>query len=292
MGRVFAVVALAVCAGCELVREPTALEFDRDYIVVHALLEAGAARAAVLITRATPSDIPYEPHRSEPIAGATVRLSTAGQDLLLEPDPLQPEACGAQSLPHPSLDPGCYLSQVPGAIQVGATYALEITLPGGGVVTGSATIPLSPVVHTDDDQPRLHITRFGPNDEQPPVGLRLDPLPSTPLVAIAVRLERSDCFVPIYTDDELPSSYLPATGDRAEVRANGIFCTREIEAGDYPADLRVFRYDDVYSAYTGSIGDESVPVEDLSYGLAGAAGVFAGAAVVDVPITVVVRNSN
>lgn len=280
-----------LAAGCGITHEPTPLEFDRTFISLHAVLVSGEERAAVLLTRATPSDVAYLPHRVEPVPGATVLLSGAGQTFVLQPSNAAPDACGRSELPHPSLSPACYVATIPGGIRAGVSYTLEATLPDGGQVHGEATIPAPPAVRTSEPNPILVTASFGTGqDEQEAVAVSWDPLPARGVTTLSIRLEDRDCEVWVRTGEASAVASLDVTGRSSiGVRAQQVFCIDGPAEGTHAARLRVVHYDDSYSAYLATTDDASTPVEQLSWGLTGAAGVFAGAGASDIAVTVVQR---
>lgn len=116
-------------------------------VAVHAVLAAGTDTARVLLTRYDPDALADV--RFSGISGAAVRVARAGDTIQLPEapagfrdcdfDPFQPDT-------NEPAGPGCYGGIVPGGLREGERYALRITLPGGGSVSGTATIPARPEI--------------------------------------------------------------------------------------------------------------------------------------------------
>src|SRR5690606_28245897 len=133
---------LATLGGCELMREPTPLDAVPEMIAVHALLVAGQDAASVLLTRPDRHDPGGT--SADPVPGASVRLIRGEQSIELVPGGDCAQRFGSST--EPDLSAGCYTGAVPGGIVPGARYELEVTLPGGGTITGATTVPEPPTL--------------------------------------------------------------------------------------------------------------------------------------------------
>lgn len=154
--RFWALLLLAPGA-CE--RDPMLLEGYGEPIV-HSILAAGDSFATVLITTAAPPLDPSSEWSSElPLPNAIVHLTTPAGTLDLT-NALELDRCTIPDDRSPDLRSGCCSAYIDGGIQEGVTYTLEIMLPNGRRVRGSAVVPAAPEIIAPDSGSRLSVVSF------------------------------------------------------------------------------------------------------------------------------------
>lgn len=285
--------AAGTLAGCDLAREPTPLAPDDHYVAVHALLLAGADSVAVLVTRVQMSQSDTRNAEAVPVTGAHVRLSAGTERIELKAGGSDAVRCTGTRLQQPALGPGCYTGSVAGGIRPGVTYALEVALTGGGVITGSATVPEAPAgMITDPRHATLVIGQVGSGTTDRAVMVRWDPLPASDVLRLSLSTDDDDCWARLAEPDHNPALWLDVSGRASiEIGAQFLFCHRVITDTVFPGHLQLTHYDDTYASYleTFDDGSSSIPADRLAFGLDGAAGVFAAEAIARVPVTVLRR---
>ena len=271
--------ALAILlAGCELTRDPVTIDPQRGELMVHGVLEAGSDTVAVLLTRVVADTAaPF----AQPVSGATVRLTGGGESVLLGEASAGFPPCHADTGAA-----GCYTGIVRGGVRAGETYALDVRVPGGEEVRGSARVPLAPVVESPAAVSRLGVRR---RPERAPaatipvrwrgtegaggvgVGLVLGTLyPRT------LEIPHSSCTIP---QNILRRS--PATDTATLVLHQPALChTREgtVEPDSIRASVLVVAYDSAYVRWEELVRTypgKSIQRERFAAGVTGALGVFA-----------------
>lgn len=287
--RLLGVVTGALLAGaaCDFTRTPTALEVDGPTLGVHAVLEAGAASADVLVTWTRVvrgADAPV----TEPAAGASVRLVRGGDTLVAGPLPAGAESCvpPPQGDDRPDLRPGCYRATVPGGIAPGDRFVLLLHL-GGRAVQGAATVPAPPLVHASFAGDTLRVGVTGP---LPGISDAVTPRWSagaSRYAELSFVSASSACVVFIRRPaEDVGMAWLEvADADSATVMPYALGCGQG--APDVvPAHLHVAVLDTAYARFARDRAnrDGSVPLSRASPGLSGAVGVFGAAATARIPV--------
>lgn len=134
-------VLAAATVGC--FRESDIIDIDDDAVAVHAMLQAGADSAVILITRA--DDDLLTPPDYRPVTGAQVRLIHGADTTWLVEVEARSCVFNAGSAPV-TVGAGCYRAELPGPIASGQDYSLEIVLPNGDRVTGATRVPSAPEI--------------------------------------------------------------------------------------------------------------------------------------------------
>jgi hypothetical protein len=275
-------VALVGCAP-----DPMPLEFTEEQNAVHMMLQAGDTFAGVVLTRVRASkNAQLEPY-SKPLTGATVRLREGANTFVLPPDGPIRNRCRLQ--PSGPLDSlvwraGCYAADMPGGVRAGATYQLEIDLPGGGRVTGAATVPAPLAFETPTGQLALEFSAtrdvLGPG-----VPVRWSASDAAARVYLTVRFQRSDCSVLIGDQTATATAFVIDVTSRDSVMLHGgrIFCGGQDQAQQYDAELVLIAYDRNYVNFLNRGLSGPINVDDVSSGITGATGVFAAVAYTRLP---------
>lgn len=297
---------LAVAAGgCDLVRDPTAIDVDDGPIAVHAMLVAGERRIAVLVTRYESGEEFGRTHRLVPVPGADVRVTGADQTITLDVDGTA-ESCidngayGVTEVPA-SLASGCYTGWAEDAVVAGAQYALHISLSDGTIVTGEAEVPLPVTVRTPEAGARIEVRSGYPeSDTAPPHPLAWSHAGPDRAVRLWLEVDLENCQGP-WTTQEPESGGLrhPAFGfpraidltgrDSAEVGGWFLSCNGP-PPDEVDGTLQLAVFDLAYAEYLDTLArSESIALADASIGVSGAVGVFAAAAITRVPVRVIIR---
>ena len=285
--------ALVLLAGCTRGSVPTG--YTDESRGVHAVLEAGAERASVLVLRFSP-----EMDRAAPLSGAVVELSGEGRTVRLTE---QPDAgrCFGMRGGEPPAGRGCYAGEVPGGIGAGERWTLEVRFPDGRTATGSTDVPLPVRLTAPAGAVRAAVRNRGEIRTDPATG-QAEVLGEVPLawdapagtarveVALAigavfaggVRVDGASCRTRISP---------PPDADAVELRVDALriyeVACRAGPAVDAPplawdsiaGALVVTAYDAAYARYVERVvGGDAVRPGHASAGLSGAFGLFAGAA--------------
>ena len=305
--RVCALVALAgALGGCEFVRPPTDVDVEGSTVVVHGVLNAGADRAAVLITRVRPSSefvegvaYPIEPG-IDPLAGAEVWLGWGADSVRLTER--GPGAGGCRYPVTADPDPGCYGGQLPSTVRSGLRYRLTVRLPEGRVVTGEAVAPPEPVLVEPEPRARIEGPAKTPNpfDYLWHIPVVLDP--AAEIAGISAALVPLRAFV---GGEEAPEIECTNGGTHALIslgRESGhgrllffdLPCSQElggvrqaVEPDSVQAVLQVTAHDAAYMRYQAVLAEQAVREADAAQGISGAFGLFSGTSSATRPVTLV-----
>lgn len=190
-------------------REPTLVELSEQNVVVHAVLIGGSDSAKVLITRPQTTSVFGGPIG---VANADVRLVTAGLNM--------PLSAGGEcfSMPGfplgaPGTNTGCYVAAVPGGIVYGATYELEIVVPGRPAIRGSTRIPETPVIQSP--APNAEIVFSGQGNAGPTVEMTWSVGESDAPVFVHLAVDANDCALAFRVDEFGLVPYIAERGSRS-----------------------------------------------------------------------------
>jgi hypothetical protein len=306
----FALLALAVLFGCT--REPTPISLTGEQLMVHSLMLAGSDTVQVHVARALSDpirdpDLPGGFDFSRPVSSADVRLIVGQSTIALREAPAGFAPCtpARQSAPQEAVqaEAGCYAALVPGGIRPNVPYRLEIRMGAAGSADGHAVVPEAPVF-TEASSHTRHSIAFGhgfwgtagavaiPVRYQLPGGVTG--------VRVAIQLDdvyrggnhvpEATCY-PFGGDQFVRRS---ATTDSTRVELHGVYCHRD-SAGrleEFVPDSVLGRvvltgFDSTYVRYSEAAQQRSAEASRLRAGVTGALGVFAGAATVTRPITLI-----
>jgi hypothetical protein len=277
-----AAVLAAVAGGCEFLHPPTYIGGDPGQLVVHAILAAGDDSATVVVARVGVRE-------AEPVAGAQVRIVGGGGTTVL-PAASQVTIHTCRPVPEvpahtPWPETGCYTAALPGGVQAGAEYRLEVDLPSGERVRGRTVVPAAPVLHAPHDRLRLPLreTEWGILRSVSPFTLRW-----TAGEAVSVRGESRRgwvrdaevlCGASVQRDDDVPVTG-PPDSVRLAVEVMGCVAppdNRTVRPDSVEVRVSVTAYDSAYVTYFREV-EGGIPLEHASRGLEGAFGLFASAA--------------
>lgn len=277
----------AACGSGGYTVAPGALE---DQVSVHSVLVAGADTVMVVLTRTprTPGQFGYI--TSQPLYGATVRLSSEGDTLLL----VEQDETGSRCLWHESPPEywkrvGCYLAVLPGGVRAGGTYELTIDTHGHGTIHGRATVPSAPTLLEPAENSAITIGADFPwSDRLDPVPVRWGAVEPGHRLELTLRTRAEKCRVSMEVGQRYgDNSGVDLSGlDSGSIQYRRIYCFEQELAESYPADLTLTLFDTAYARYLKHNGVfRATPNGAGSAGITGALGVFAGAASTTVPVT-------
>lgn len=277
---------LATLGGCELMREPTPLDAVPEMIAVHALLVAGQDAASVLLTRPDRHDPGGT--SADPVPGASVRLIRGEQSIELVPGGDCAQRFGSST--EPDLSAGCYTGAVPGGIVPGARYELEVTLPGGGTITGATTVPEPPTLLAPAPGAEIE-GRVSPELEPAPFVAAWGADPPDRRTAVGLRAGRPECITMLRVDTWGVAHYLDVTGATSATLRTGLVQCGEGTPAHLDAHLVLAVYDANYDEYTrAALGNVyGIAGNQTAAGIRGAAGVFGSTAAASVPVVLVRR---
>ena len=299
MRRLWWLLAVMLVA-CE--PQPTPIELLDDQVQLNSMLVAGDTMVAVLITRAR-SVNSWEQQVSHPVTGATVTLRDGNNVVALVPQSDTLVRCvtyridtgfGFGNSGDPVRDavlrPGCYVARVPGGIRHGATYALHATVPGPGLITGSATVPESPAIRSPESGATLAIPQSGSGTAPvTPLAWNVSATPAHTMIGL--RLSRAECYGTLRTPgmDHVPNIRLPVSGrDSVDLQAGWVDCNNNqagtVPASTYEGELIVAVFDANYARFVLDLNKASTNTREVSFGVVGAAGIFAATAIERLPV--------
>jgi hypothetical protein len=298
---------IGLTTGCDFLREPSPVELSGEEVLVHSLLLTGSDTVSVYLTRSRPgrgTPVPV----IQPISGADVRIVGSGGSVRLAEDPPGLPRCFVQNTGlQPATQPGCYGAFLPGGVKPGARYELQIALPGGGTIEGTAVVPQPLVILTPEHQHR--ILAQTPNSERPEiygsvqtrwggsgdVGRVQFGIESLAVLRNGVRVPSASCG--FETTSVVPRGVDARATDSAFVGFQVLNCFEEpasgtlrpIEPDSIQARFVITAFDTAYTRYAEVISKDAVERRHLSVGVRGALGVFAGAATSEQRITVLLN---
>jgi hypothetical protein len=285
---------LLLAAGCE--REPTRIELPDDQVTVQSVLVAGADTVRLILAR-TGYDPVSRQVVGEAIVGAHVEVTGGGQVLLLESAPPGVICLRAASWGWWGDDvaqPGCYVGVLPGGVQAGTEYELRAILPDGAIVRGRALVPDPPEILAPPPGARVPGTwthTLAPGlIGQLPLRLEWAAREGTAGIGLVGSLGAAfyqgepqtwpGCRLTRPRQTAFHGSATSADWDLAVVD-----CLLRLEPDGHAVIpdsvavvLTVVAQDTGYTRYQASGWGESIRIADVSIGLDGAVGVFAGIA--------------
>jgi hypothetical protein len=257
------------------VRSPTMVDFTEPSIAVHAVLAAGGDSATVLITRPSFTGPSLEQIRGSPVTDAQVRLVHNADTVAL----------------GFNIAAGSYSARVPNGVQAGVTYELLVTVPGQAPIRGTTRVPLALQIlepSPSADPPVLQLA-------QSSTGLRTRwSTTETGLVELRLAMDRSDCDANI----ETPGRVYTVIGigvervwlwgtDTLTVAPASVRCPEAL-VGRYTARFVVTVYEASFTAYMKELFRGSM-LQQASFGVTGANGVFGAASTVAIPVVLEVQ---
>lgn len=277
---------IAVLAGCDFIREPTVLDDVEREVTVHSILLAGSDTVAVLLTTVVFESGDLIPTTSAPVVGATVRLvDQDGGVLHLEPQGVGENACAAnKGLPWwpneapwvERLGAGCYVAAVPGGIRAGGRYELIVDLAAGARIEGAAVVPDAPTIIA----PAAGTELSGAKREERFL-IRWSGIGEDQHIQLTFASPDSACHI--------FGGWESFGTDSMTVPVPHFHCGSDEVPSRIDARLRLTAFDTVYTRYLyrSRAHDGNALRRDVaSAGLSGAPGIFAGAAVAEVPVTI------
>lgn len=282
-------------AGCLRDADPVAIE--EHPLHVHAVLQAGATSATMLLSRPEPQG-----HVYRPVSGAEVRLTRGGETVLLTERP-HGEPCVVVGRTAVGDGAGCYSAVLPEPIQAGATYELEV-LTTDRRVTGSTTIP-GAIEFTAPDAGAAYAIPCPPPGATPVCQSDFGDQPPFELIPLATIVvewvppagaERVEAvFRPkrvVKDGTEYPGDHcevepsllyepLVAPGGSARWPVHSVYCRGPLDVIGWDTiyvDAVVPVYDSAYATYMDAVlGRDAARVEVVTAGIEGAFGVFGAA---------------
>ncbi len=280
----------AFAGGCEFLHPPTYTGGDPAQLVVHAVLQAGADSVTVVVARVGVRE-------AEPVTDAQVRLVGGGTMTVL-PGALQPSVHTCRPVPEvpgqaPRPRTGCYTARLPGGVQAGVEYQLEVDLPSGERVRGRTVVPATPALHGAGERLRVpgRATEWGSLRSVSPFTLRWTADQPVSVWGQSVRGWARDvemnCAASLHRDDDVPVTGRPDSV-RLGVEVHG--CSpppdnQSVRPDSVEMRVSVTAYDSAYVAYFQE-SDGGIPLEQASKGLEGAFGLFGSAAGAYRPVVV------
>lgn len=295
--RRLALLVLAGAAGCEFVHEPTPLGLTGEQVSVHSVLRADSDTVSVLLERVDPTASPHGTPETRPVSGAGVRIVTGSTTVRLSEAPTGFPRCFSpypREGKIPPIAPGCYAAIIPGGVREGARYELQVDLPGGGAIRGSAVVPGKPDLLSPAEGARFEVAR-GYNTEglgripvrlRAPAGAAGIEVGLRPVAAFegGRQVQSAICDV----DHPLGVVRDATRSDSVVVPIFGIACVERVDStgrndrsvalDSLRVELLVTAYDTAYTRYAALLGRGSAERSRASAGVSGAVGVFAGVA--------------
>lgn len=282
-----------ILAGC--IRDADPFTVDTRPLQVHAVLQAGADSATVLLSRPA-----SDRHSYLPVSGAEVYLSHDGGAVRLS-EHGGGAACAVSGRTPIGTGLGCYTGALPEPVQPGPVYALEVVLPGGARVTGRTTVPeqlqlTAPepgVAYAVECAPAQYFSQCRSDfSDEPPYGfvplavitLQWESAPDGSLVEALFRPVRvvkdGTAYPGGACEVEPPTLFRAAAASRGSVRwpVHSIYCSGPIDVIGWDTiymAATVAVYDSAYATYMDAVrGRDAARVQSVSAGLEGALGVF------------------
>jgi hypothetical protein len=293
MRRLILMLALPLAA-CE--PEPTALRFGDDHVVVHAVLEAGAAEARVLVERMTDSGVTVEPVQLGPIAGALVEIEGDGAVVRLSPAD-RARVCHNRWTAEQTPYPGCYVAQLPRPVQPGVEYRLHVRLPSGEVITGATTVPAIAAIASPDTSAVFEVPGrpVGTITTQS-LSVAWHGVPARGRAELRVIADVQGCDLTIrpvveWNDLSPFGGYLwiDVTGtDSLEIAGYFLACG-QTPFTHGPGRILLSAYDENFARYIRMTAGNARPLAEAAVGITGAFGVFGSVATASRPIEIVTR---
>jgi hypothetical protein len=286
------VLVLLLGAGCS--RAPAIFDYTEEHVALHAVVAAGMPTVSVLVTRFTPED-----GALHPVSGVELQLLT-GSDTLRFPE-VAPGAGGCRPEVFAASQHACYRVTVPGGVRAGGSYTLRGRFPNGQVATGTIRVPEIPTLLVPSQAIRVDVRNRGEvRIEQVGNFRALAALASFPVrwtrpegaarmeVTLGAgtvfrggqRVSGAQCFL-IQTGgaerDVIALDSLTLALFEVSCRQGGNFLAWD----SIHARLAVTAFDTAYARYADGVLNsrrEAIRAPQVSAGIQGVLGVFAGAA--------------
>ena len=285
MKRALVAIGLILCVACE--REPTQIELFDPRLIVHSLLRAGEDSIRVFVSRldmreSSPTESPLVP-----VLNARVRIGHGADTLVLATR----SHCVNEANGFPQytsdLNRGCYAAAIAGGVRPGERYQLFVDADGERA-RGEAVVPVLPVMHSPAPGITLHYSPTRQPELATSVVVRWSRIDPNRRIDLSLRPVQRTCDALIMTPPERFGSARIAflAGDTATIAPFDVQCLDATPA-TVPAELLLTAYDAAYSAmrFTWT----TVRPEAAAAGLMEGLGVFAAAATVAIPVTLVRR---
>jgi hypothetical protein len=302
-----ALAGLSLVWGCDPTRPPTPIDPGGEQVVVSSVLHAGSDTVLVSVVRVTPR-LHSRETSVQRITGAEVRIEGEGVALRLAEAPPGFGPC----LEHVSFSTNselvavavpCYAAVLPGGVRVGGQYQLRISLPGGGRIEGAATVPQAPTILAPEGNARWIRRSAGDVDM-----LKVRWTAPAGTAGIGFSIQATAAFRggarvldPVCTmyliGGTRPSVHAvrdTPRQDSASLTYDVISCTDRTGAtpsifrpDSMHARLVVTAYDTTYTRYTEATLKGAVRPEQVTAGISGALGVFAGVASAERRVTLI-----
>ena len=271
---------------CACVPDPTTVPAG-EYLIVHAVLVAGADSARVLVVRSDEQSL--DPSLLEPVTNARVRIVHANDTTTLTSS----VACLRTSMQpgQSATTAGCYSAALPGGVRTDEQYELLVDAPGHPSVRGSTRVPAAPAVAQPVPHSELGYRPQVGRDSAEYITARWSISRAGELVDLRFVSMTSSCLIPV------GQPHFGAGLDRIMIRGTDSVTVAPIDvrcdgiaAGDrHAAALSVTSYDAHYSAYLRprTTNTQGIPFTDAAIGITGGFGAFGSAASTLVPVTLV-----
>lgn len=295
-------------AGCEFVHPPTAIGLEMEPVVVHSVLSGGSEHVTVLVTQVGPDTVgrPGEPSFIEPgikpISGAEVAVIAGGEVVRLIENAVEHNSClgGLKA----NSGPGCYVARVSGRIRPGTPYHLEIRLPDGRTISGTATPPPAATLLGPEANSRISVRWSPQGGFTPAAELSVRVLTAPEVAGVGVMVRPAQAFLDGVSRTDLecavsmPLSNIPVEWiERASWGIHALVCSRGegsdrhvVRPDSVHARLFVTAYDSTFMRYQTLLRKEQVTLSEAAEGISGALGLFAGETTVERIITLVPRD--
>jgi uncharacterized protein DUF4249 len=276
--------ALALCVACE--RTPTQIVPQDSRIIVYSLLRTGQDSVRVFVSRVdtrgtNPTESPLVP-----VLNARVRI-VHGADTVTLATPTDCVDDTQSPFPNESLNEGCYAGVVAGGVRPGERYELFVDVDDEKA-RGVAVVPALPVIHSPAPGMTLQYSRPLQSATTSYVLVRWSGTGPDRRIEVGLRPARRECKADIMRGIDQWGTHrlvLFAT-DTVTVGVYDVQCPDSTQS-IVPAELLLTAYDTAYTGYWRRLQFPTLRPEDASVGLTEGLGVFAAAASVTVPITIV-----
>lgn len=292
-----ALLALGLLTGC--LRDPDPIALDEQALNVHAILEAGADSAVVVVSRPRTSTQPsFTGYQG--VNDAEVRLLAGTDTTWLLHDPVRPCVSPSPYGGPASTAEGCYQADLGAPVQPGSRYRLEVALPDGTHATGETLVPPAVSLRVPDPGGRFTVSC---NDTESCrsqrsswqyTGESVVAIPvawKQPEAVAGARVTLSSAVVHWNTlelaGDACPLGVLNAPEpdtDSTTVEVVGVHCDEDSPFGPVTfdsirAELSVVGWNEHYARYQEARRSRGIRVDAATQGLDGAYGVFGAVAV-------------
>jgi hypothetical protein len=279
-------IGLTLCVACQ--PEPTQIELLDARIIVHSLLRAGEDSVRVFVARVDPQGSSARESALVAVANARVRIARGADTVVLS---TRSHCVNGNEFPANSsdLDNGCYAGVIPSGVRPGETYQLFVDVDGEAA-RGEALVPTLPVMHSPAPGITLQYSRTHKPELATSAFVRWSGTEPGRRIDLSLRPVRRECNAAIAQPNLQGGSarIVLLTADTATIAAFDVFCPNDSQS-IFPAELLLTAYDAAYTKYLADVTSTTVRPETAAAGLTEGLGVFAAAATVAVPVTLVRR---